>query len=70
MNSHFSADLERAFGPSSERSQEPTLRDRFAMAALCGMLANSAMRSLPDPADDLAAMSYELADAMLVRRQP
>ena len=48
-----------------------SLRDEMAMAAVSGILAN------PDPnaqvaymsPDDFADMAYEVADAMMVRRQ-
>jgi hypothetical protein len=51
-------------------SDDETLRDRFAMAAVSGVLAN------PDPnnhvatqsAADIADISYEVADAMLLKR--
>lgn len=46
---------------------EKTLRDEFAMAALTGILENSASFSLPSK--DLAEISYRLADAMLAARK-
>ena len=47
----------------------PTLRDRFAMAALTGLLASPepSWRIVPSQ-QEIISKSYELADAMLVAR--
>lgn len=45
----------------------PTLRDRFAMSALTGLLANGPRRDLTD--DGIASIVGAMADAMLAERQ-
>jgi len=53
------------------RDEQPTLRDRFAMAALQGDLAASAGNSVqlePKDMPSFAAWCYQLADAMLAAR--
>lgn len=47
-------------------AEQPTLRDRFAMAALQGMLAGGSQPT--DPA--LIGCAYRVADAMLRAREP
>ena len=47
-------------------SVKPTLRDRFAMAALAGLLSEGAWDKLP--ATYFAGVSYEIADAMMEAR--
>lgn len=68
--------------PKQEEAQEPrkTLRDEFAMAALTGELASSstaesaeatakaAVKAGLEPAQYLAKLCYEIADAMLAAR--
>ena len=46
----------------------PTLRQRYAMAALTGLCANS---NIPTTslADELAKVAYRIADAMLAEEQ-
>jgi len=46
--------------------QQPTLRDRFAMAALQGLLAANNGRTLQGS----ISVAYEIADAMLEARKP
>lgn len=55
------------FGPAgkSPTSEEPTLRDRFAMAALGQVYIDSFE---PDRAARIAATAYEIADAMMAER--
>lgn len=49
--------------------QAPSLRDRFAMAALTGIMA-SLPQGPPAGADDkIAAIADEIADAMMRRRK-
>ncbi len=53
--------------------QFPTLRDKFAMAALTGMLANATGRIDAEGSHEhlLACVAYIVADAMLkAREQP
>lgn len=49
----------------------PTLRDRFAMAALPGVIQSDAMLNPEDPCtlDELATDAYCYADAMLKARK-
>lgn len=60
--------------PRAHESYEPTLRDRFAIAALTGLLgANDSRESTVAPwreqsATVVAAAAYEYADAMLAAR--
>lgn len=51
------------------RSDQATLtrRDRFAMAALTGLLSNGLVKNLDGP-DDVAGLAYELASAMEAAR--
>lgn len=52
---------------------EPTLRDRFAMAALQGALASdphTKLNQITTGASEWAECAYALADAMLVARGP
>jgi hypothetical protein len=51
-----------------EAPQEPTLRDRFAMAALTGYIAQYGART--DGEKTAARTAYALADAMLAARVP
>lgn len=52
-----------------------TLRDRFAMAALTGLLANTTFtdaviaRETDDPPGYVSASAYAIADAMLAERE-
>lgn len=46
---------------------EPPLRDRFAMAALTGICANTAFAEAG--ASSLASWAYEAADAMMAERE-
>lgn len=45
----------------------PTLRDRFAGQALCGLLASEVHSVLDEPS--AALMAYQQADAMLIERE-
>ena len=45
-------------------AEQPTLRDRFAMAALTGIGADVAKRSV----NESVALAYRVADAMLKER--
>jgi hypothetical protein len=57
--------------PAYVASREgPTLRDRFAMAALTGILASGrdGIRTQTSPEVPLTMRAYEIADAMLERR--
>jgi hypothetical protein len=51
--------------------EQETLRDRFAMAALTGMLSNGIVNSLDFPANQkrLTKIAYEFADTMLEARK-
>lgn len=53
-------------------SQEKTLRDEFAMAALTGLLASESLLNTKDVDtlnfDVIADLSYRYADAMLAER--
>jgi hypothetical protein len=49
------------------RTENPTLRDQFAMAALTGLLA--AELEYDNPADHMAKQAYIAADAMLKARE-
>lgn len=71
------AALERLAYELSTAFEAPSLRDRFALAAMQGWLAS--FGAVPHPADDpttrqadqIAVLSYRMADAMLaVRAQP
>ena len=46
---------------------QPMLRDRFAMAALSGMMASDTTQVFE--AEELAKWSYDVADAMLKARE-
>lgn len=49
--------------------ETPTLRDRFAMAALTGLIAGASYVAIaPDPAS-ISRASYTYADAMLKARE-
>ncbi len=52
------------------KSQEGmTLRDYFANSAMQGLLSNSTYKAtLPKDAQDLAILTYQIADAMLKQR--
>lgn len=50
---------------TDQKTEQKTLRDEFAMAALQGMLADTQVRQ---SWQDFAKDSYELADAMLAAR--
>lgn len=49
----------------------PTLRDRFAMAALTGLLANATdpVARIVELRARVGAYAYEIADAMLAARE-
>jgi hypothetical protein len=51
----------------SEQTDEPTLRDAFAIAALPPIIADG-LRKETAP-DDIADKAYLMADAMLRRRE-
>ena len=53
---------------TARAEQQPTLRDRFAMAALTGLLAGDSVGGLS--ANGAAYGAYEIADAMLEARKP
>lgn len=55
------------------KDDRPTLRDRFAMAALIGLLAepcDGSMKSLEQWLTELPFLTYRYADAMLAARTP
>ena len=57
--------LEAARATAAEaNAEQPTLRDRFAMAALTGIGADVAKRSV----NESVALAYRVADAMLKER--
>lgn len=53
--------------PTGGLPQAATLRDQFAMAALTGLFSIKHLREMSD--EDLAAISYTLADAMMEARK-
>jgi len=62
--------LSQAFSEhlNCEHKEQPTLRDRFAMAALTGLMANSEYRDCTTTHEEDARECYQLADAMLLAR--
>jgi len=58
-------------GPTGETIQGMTLRDYFAAAALPSTIAivyNGKFITRKTPSEDLAALAWEMADAMLAER--
>jgi hypothetical protein len=60
------ADLEYLASTLAAELDLPTLRDRFAAAAMQGLLASA--KDFAGTPEDLAAMAYEQADAMVAER--
>lgn len=53
-----------------EKGNMPTLRDRFSMAALTGILASTNTNDYcPTPPAEAAMEAYRYADAMMERRK-
>lgn len=48
---------------------EPTLRDRFAMAALTGLVAYQELDQIEKHAENIVALAYLIASAMMKARQ-
>lgn len=70
MTSEALGRLDRRLVLVEEDAPQPTLRDRFAMAALTGaMAAFFEEGSSWEDFDDMAATCYEVADAMLRARE-
>jgi hypothetical protein len=62
--------MTETFDPDELTAAQIDLRDRFAMAALTGMIANPGTRGdADDLADYLAGESYRYADAMMKARK-
>jgi hypothetical protein len=61
------ADIEYLAATLAAELDMPTLRDRFAMASMQGLLASAS--DVAGRPDDLAAMAYEQADAMIAARE-
>ena len=57
---------------TDQKTEQKTLRDEFAMAALSGALANKRTKHIEDICSEgmsiLSEYCYELADAMLAAR--
>lgn len=58
-------DYDKSMYPEEEFGETPTLRDQFAMAALPTLLSEFLVC---DSVAEIAARSYELADAMMEAR--
>lgn len=58
--------LAESCGASNELNMAMTIRDKFAALAMQGQIAFEGMEGCN--VDDVAAMAYELADAMIIRK--
>lgn len=58
-----------ASNPKVRPNTGMSMRDYFASDAMSGLMANPEEISLNSPVEEIADFSYEVADAMLVRRE-